>query len=29
MRKSRFSEQRIAVVLKQVDDGLGGDDVCR
>jgi putative transposase len=29
MRKSRFSEQQIAIILKQVDDGLGVDDVCR
>lgn len=29
MKKSRFSEQQIAMILKQVDDGLGVDDVCR
>ena len=29
MKTSRFSEQQIALKLKQVDDGLGVDDVCR
>lgn len=26
MKKSRFTEQQIAMILKQVDDGLGVDD---
>ena len=29
MKKSRFTEQQIAMILKQVDDGIGVDDVCR
>jgi putative transposase len=29
MKKSRFSEQRIAFILKQADDGAGVEDVCR
>jgi len=29
MRKSRFSEQQIAFILKQVDDGLSVQEVCR
>ena len=29
MKKSRFTEQQIALVLKQVDDSLGIDEVCR
>ena len=29
MKKSRFTEQQIALILKQVDDGLGIDEVCR
>ena len=29
MKKSRFTEQQIALILKQVDDGLGVDEVCR
>jgi putative transposase len=29
MKVSKFSEQQIALILKQVDDGLGVDDVCR
>ncbi|MEM9263157.1 MAG: IS3 family transposase, partial [Pseudomonadota bacterium] len=29
MKKSRFSEQQIAFILKQVDDGIGVDEVCR
>jgi putative transposase len=29
MRVSKFSEQQIALILKQVDDGLGVEDVCR
>ena len=26
MKKSRFTEQQIALILKQVDDGLGVDE---
>lgn len=29
MKKSRFSEQQIAFILKQADDGAGVEDVCR
>jgi len=29
MKMSRFSEQQIAFILKQVDDGIGVEDVCR
>ena len=29
MKKSRFTEQQIAMILKQVDDDIGVDDVCR
>jgi putative transposase len=29
MKKSRFSEQQIAFILKQADDGAGVKDVCR
>ena len=29
MKVSRFSEQQIALILKQVDDGLAVDEVCR
>ena len=29
MKKSRFSEQQIAFILKQVDDGIGVEEVCR
>ena len=29
MKVSRFSEQQIAVLLKQVDDGVGIEEVCR
>lgn len=29
MRVSRFSEQQMAFILKQVDDGAGIADVCR
>ena len=29
MKKSRFTEQQIALIMKQVDDGLGVDEVCR
>ena len=29
MKKSGFSEQQIAMILKQVDDGIRVDDVCR
>ena len=29
MKVSKFSEQQIALILKQVDEGLGVDDVCR
>lgn len=29
MKKSRFTEQQIAMILKHVDDGLGVDDACR
>lgn len=29
MKKSRFSEQQIAFILKQADDGTGVEDVCR
>ena len=27
MKVSKFSEQQIALILKQVDDGLGVDEV--
>ena len=29
MKKSRFSEQQIAFILKQVDDGVSVEEVCR
>ena len=29
MMVSRFSEQKIAVLLKQVDDGVSAKEVCR
>lgn len=29
MKTSRFTEQQIAMILKQLEDGLGVDDVCR
>ena len=29
MRKSRFSGQQIAFILKQADDGVSVEDVCR
>jgi putative transposase len=29
MKTSRFSEQQIAFMLKQVDDGTSVDEVCR
>ena len=29
MKKSRFSEQQIAFILKQADDGIGVEEVCR
>jgi putative transposase len=29
MKTSRFSEQQIAFILKQVDDGIGVEEVCR
>lgn len=29
MKKSRFSEQQIAFILKQADDGCGVEEVCR
>jgi putative transposase len=29
MKVSKFSEQQIALILKQVDDGIGVDEVCR
>ena len=29
MKKSRFSEQQIAYILKQADDGTSVEDVCR
>jgi putative transposase len=29
MKVSKFSEQQIALILKQVDDGLGVEVVCR
>jgi len=29
MKKSRFSEQQIASILKQADDGASADEVCR
>ena len=29
MKVSKFSEQQIAVLLKQVDDGVGVEEVCR
>lgn len=28
MKSSTFSEQQIAFILKQVDDGAGIEDVC-
>lgn len=29
MKKSRFSEQQIALILKQADDGTSVEEVCR
>jgi putative transposase len=29
MKKSRFSEQQIAFILKQADDGISIEEVCR
>lgn len=29
MKRSKFSEQQIALILNQVDDGLGIEEVCR
>jgi putative transposase len=29
MKVSRFSEQQIALLLKQVDDGASVEEVCR
>lgn len=29
MKKSRFSEQQIAFILKQADDGFSVEEVCR
>ena len=29
MKKSRFSEQQIAFILKQADDGMSVEEVCR
>jgi len=29
MKKSRFSEQQIAYILKQADDGTSVEEVCR
>lgn len=29
MKKSRFSEQQIAFILKQVDEGTSVEEVCR
>ncbi len=29
MKKSRFTDQQIAFILKQVDDGTSIDEVCR
>ncbi|MBT3330446.1 MAG: transposase [Rhodospirillaceae bacterium] len=29
MKKSRFLEQQIAFILKQADDGIGIEEVCR
>lgn len=29
MKQSRFSEQQIAFILKQVDDGISVNEVCR
>lgn len=29
MKKSRFSEQQIAFILKQVEDGVTVEEVCR
>ena len=29
MKKSRFSEQQIAFILKQADDGIGVEEICR
>jgi putative transposase len=28
MKKLRFSEQQIAFILKQADDGIGIEEVC-
>lgn len=29
MKVSKFSEQQIALILKQVDDGIGVEEICR
>lgn len=29
MKKSRFSDQQIAFFLKQADDGVGVEEICR
>ena len=29
MKKSRFSEQQIAFILKQTEDGTGVEEICR
>jgi len=29
MKVSKFSEQQIALTLKQVDEGIGVEEVCR
>lgn len=29
MKKSKFTEQQIAFILKQADDGVSVDDTCR
>jgi putative transposase len=29
MRKSKFTEQQIAFILKQADDGVSVEDTCR
>jgi putative transposase len=29
MKTTRFSEQQIAFILKQVDEGIGVEEVCR